>query len=53
MKYLLTVILLFSFGQAGAITVYYSGSKLLELCEARYKEDTAENIAEGNVCYGL
>jgi len=49
MKYLLTIVLLFSFGQARAD--FYSGSQLLEKCEA-FLGDEIANLAKGNTCFG-
>jgi len=50
MKYLLMIVLLFSFNQAAAL-VFLTGSKLLEKCEAHLSE--TGNIAKGNVCVGF
>jgi len=49
MKYLLAIVLLFSFGQAMAAGSYVTGSVLLEQCDAHINET---NIADGNVCVG-
>jgi len=48
MKYLLMVVLLFSFGQARAANVFLIGNELLESCEA-YISETG-SAAKGNVC---
>jgi len=52
MKYLLMVVLLFSFNQAIAAEVYafIDGNDLLETCEA-YLSDT-DNAEKGNQCFG-
>jgi len=52
MKYLLMVVLLFSFSQGGAdlIQSLSDGNALLERCEA-YLSDTG-SAAKGNVCFG-
>jgi len=50
MKYLLTVVLLFSFSQAAALGFISSGD-LLEYCEARLSE--TGSAAEGNSCYSF
>jgi len=55
MKYLLMVVLLFSFNQARAVGsdgYFVSGSELLERCEAYLGDDTNANIASGNACAG-
>jgi len=54
MKYLLMVVLLFSFGQAraGQTLNFETGNGLLELCEAYLGDNTAVNIAKGNTCGG-
>jgi len=50
MKYLLMVVLLFSFNQAAALS-FLSGSELLERCEAHLSE--TGSVAKGNTCYGF
>jgi len=50
MKYLLTIVLLFSFNQAAAVS-FMSGSELLERCEARLSE--TGSAAKGNTCVGF
>jgi len=52
MKYLLMVVLLFSFNQAIARTadVYYDGNKLLGSCESYISKIGI--AAKGNVCFG-
>jgi len=52
MKYLLMIVLLFSFNQARAATVesLYTGNELLDRCEA-YLSDTG-SAAKGNTCFG-
>jgi len=59
MKYLLTIVLLFSFSQVRAGNFYtgrtgnfYTGNELLERCEARFSDDTAANISKANTCFG-
>ena len=49
MKYLLMIVLLFSSNQAAA--GFFSGSELLERCEARLSE--TGNTARGNTCFGF
>jgi len=52
MKYLLMIVLMFSFGQASAEksekSQYYLGSEILEYCEAYLREE-----AGGNICFGF
>lgn len=50
MKYLLTIVLLFSFNQAAALG-FITGSRLLEVCEARLSE--TGSAAKGNICLGF
>jgi len=50
MKYLLMIVLLFSFSQAAALG-FLTGSDLLERCEARLSE--TGSIPRGNTCYGF
>jgi len=52
MKYLLTIVLLFSCSQAIAAQTesFYTGNALLELCEAYLDGGTSANIAKGNTC---
>jgi len=52
MKYLLMVVLLFSFNQARAVEAenFYSGNELLAMCEA-YLSETG-SAAKGNTCFG-
>jgi len=54
MKYLLMIVLLFSFSQARAEQrqSFYSGNELLEMCEAYLDGGTSTNIAKGNTCFG-
>ena len=54
MKYLLAIVLLFSFNQAmaGQLQSFYIGNELLELCEAYLGGDTVANISKGNTCAG-
>ena len=54
MKYLLTIVLLFSFNQARAVQGYgyVSGNMMLEVCEMYLGDATAVNIARGNECVG-
>jgi len=53
MKYLLMVVLLFSFNQARAASVFASGSDLLGQCEANLSETKSDiNIATGMLCSG-
>jgi len=54
MKYLLMIVLLFSFSQVRADQVlnFNTGNELLELCEAYLGDETAANIAKGNTCAG-
>jgi len=49
MKYLLTIVLLFSFNQAAALGFLF-GNELLERCEA-YLSNT--DAAKGNTCWGF
>ena len=51
MKYLLTIVLLFSFNQARAVDVYVTGSVLLKRCEASLSE--TGSAAKGNTCVGF
>jgi len=51
MKYLLIIVLLFSFNQARADT-FYDGNKMLALCEAYIRNSNNVDIAEGNACFG-
>jgi len=55
MKYLLMIVLLFSFSQTRAEQPqgFYTGNKLLELCEAAIDRDTAQDIADGSACIGF
>jgi len=50
MKYLLMVVLLFTFSQAQALLIFMSGGQLLEKCEAHLSE--TGSVAVGNVCAG-
>jgi len=50
MKYLLAIVLLFSFNQDAAAG-FFTGSELLERCEARLSE--TGSVAKGNTCYGF
>jgi len=53
MKYLLMVVLLFSFSQtsaAGTTQSLYTGNDLLDLCEA-YLDDDPINISRGRTCF--
>jgi len=50
MKYLLAIVLLFSFSSARAWGYFESGSELLEKCEA-YLSETG-SATKGNVCAG-
>jgi len=52
MKYLLMIVLLFSFNQAMARTVnaFFDGNGLLGVCES-YISETG-SVAKGNVCFG-
>jgi len=50
MKYLLMIVLLFSFNQVRAVEGFYKGNDLLEECEA-YLSDTG-SAAKGNICIG-
>ncbi len=50
MKYLLMIVLLFSFNQAAALS-FRSGNQLLEECEA-YLSETG-SAASGNTCFGF
>jgi len=50
MKYLLAIVLLFSFNQVMAGWAFLNGNLLLERCEA-YLSDTG-NVAKGNLCFG-
>jgi len=51
MKYLLAIVLLFSFSQARADdNVFYTGNEMLKLCEAYISETFS---ADGNVCVGF
>jgi len=53
MRYLLMIVLLFSFNQVRAVdSGFYNSSELLELFEAYLKEGTIENVTNGNVCFG-
>jgi len=60
MKYLLMVVLLFSFNQAIAGqqesfyrgNSFYVGNELLENCEAYFSDATAANIRNGAICVG-
>ena len=55
MKYLLIIVLLFSFSQARAEqrpAGFFSGNALLEICEAYLNGGTSANIAKGNACHG-
>jgi len=49
MKYLLMIVLLFSFGQVWAGGAF-TGNELLRLCKARFSEATVESLAKGNTC---
>jgi len=49
MKYLLTIVLLFSSGQAMAEITFLNGNDLLEICEAYLDED----FTKGNTCAGF
>jgi len=55
MKYLLMIVLLFSFRQAGAdkLSNFYIGNRLLELCEAIPDIDTAQELVMGSTCQGF
>jgi len=50
MKYLLMVVLLFSFNQVRAVEGFLSGNDLLGMCEA-YFSDTG-SFAKGSQCFG-
>jgi len=50
MKYLLTIVLLFSSNQASAATVFYSGNEMLKMCEAYFSE--TGSVVDANVCVG-
>jgi len=50
MKYLLMIVLLFSFNQVRAVEGFSNGNVLLEECEA-YLSDTG-SAAKGNICIG-
>ena len=54
MKYLLMIVLLFSFNQARAeqSLSFVGGNVLLERCEAYLDGNTSANIAKGNACLG-
>ena len=49
MKYLLTIVLLFTFSQV-VVAAFYSGNEMLKMCEA-YLSETG-SAADGNICVG-